>query len=374
MKARLGDYITEYSERNKQDANIPVYSVTNSKGFVSEYFYKEVASKDKTTYKLVPKGYFAYNPSRINVGSVDFQRKEDCVIVSPLYVVFHVDDELDKNYLLYYLKSQPTLCQIKHVATGSVRDNLKFSYLSDFSIELKPLHEQRKIAKTLQRVETLIACFKKQLEKLDELVKCRFVELFGDPVTNPKSWQLEKLVDLGELARGISKYRPRNAPFLLNGPYPLIQTGDISNAGTYITDYTSSYSEEGLKQSKLWPSGTLVITIAANIAETSILTFPACFPDSVVGFIAKGNRVSSLFIHYWFTFFQQKLEHDAPQVAQKNINLKILSELLVIVPPVEVQLSFTTFVSRIDKLRVAVQASLDKTQQLFDSLMQEYFG
>ena len=95
----LSEYVTEYSVRNKADEDIPVYSVTNSQGFCTEYFGKEVASKDKTTYKIVPRGYFAYNPSRINVGSIDWQRHEDRVIVSPLYNVFAVSDKMDKQYL-----------------------------------------------------------------------------------------------------------------------------------------------------------------------------------------------------------------------------------------------------------------------------------
>ena len=99
MKARLGDYIQEYSVRNKAEEDIPVYSVTNTQGFCQDYFGKEVASKDKSTYKIVPKGCFAYNPSRINVGSVDWQRHKDRVIVSPLYNVFSVTPELDQQYL-----------------------------------------------------------------------------------------------------------------------------------------------------------------------------------------------------------------------------------------------------------------------------------
>lgn len=259
------------------------------------------------------------------------------------------NQQVDGSYLLFALTK--ILKKIEDKTAFVTVKHLSAKELNKIELRIPNYEQQMQISSTLEKALSIISRRQYQLAKLDELVKCRFVEMFGDPVTNSKSWQLEKLADLGELARGISKFRPRNAPFLLNGPYPLIQTGDISNAGTYITGYSSSYSEEGLKQSKLWPSGTLVITIAANIAETSILTFPACFPDSVVGFIAKENRVSTLFIHYWFTFFQQKLEHDAPQVAQKNINLKILSELLVIVPPMEIQHSFVTFVRRIDKLR-----------------------
>lgn len=96
----LGKFVKEYSVRNKSNEEIPVYSVTNSQGFCTEYFGKEVASQDKTTYKIVPKGYFAYNPSRINVGSVDWQRNEDRVIVSPLYNVFSVTDEIDRQYCI----------------------------------------------------------------------------------------------------------------------------------------------------------------------------------------------------------------------------------------------------------------------------------
>lgn len=100
---------------------------------------------------------------------------------------------------------------------------------------------------------------------------------------------------MGELAREKSKNRPRNAPELLNGPYPLIQTGDIANAGIYLKEYTQTYSELGLKQSKMWKKGTLCITIAANIAKTSILTFDACFPDSVVAFIPSEKPIICLF-------------------------------------------------------------------------------
>ena len=112
MKVRLGNYIKEYSVRNKKDEDIPVYSVTNTQGFCQDYFGKEVASKDKTTYKIVPRGYFAFNPSRINVGSVDWQRNEERVIVSPLYNVFSVSEQLDQQYLYYYLKSDFALQRI----------------------------------------------------------------------------------------------------------------------------------------------------------------------------------------------------------------------------------------------------------------------
>lgn len=181
--------------------------------------------------------------------------------------------------------------------------------------------------------------------------------MFGDPVTNPMKWSTESLSSLGELARGVSKARPRNRPELLGGKYPLVQTGEITNSGVYIRDYENTYSEVGLAQSKLWPKNTLCITIAANIGRTGILAFDACFPDSVVGFISNGS-VEQVFIHFWFTFFQKTLEAQATQVAQKNINMKLLSSLQVIVPPLVLQRQFVAFVHQSDKSKFAALSCL----------------
>ena len=172
--------------------------------------------------------------------------------------------------------------------------------------------------------------------------------MFGDPIHNTKGLPEATLPELGEFGRGVSKHRPRNAPELLGGNYPLIQTGEIAAADLYIKSYENTYSELGFRQSKMWDAGTLCITIAANIAKTAILTFDACFPDSVVGFNAN-ESTNNIFIHYWFSFFQAILEEQAPESAQKNINLKILSELKVIVPEKTEQDAFTDFVAQIDK-------------------------
>lgn len=174
-KVPLGNYITPYSVKNKNNEDIPVYSVTNSEGFCRDYFSKEVASKDKTTYKIVPKGCFAYNPSRINVGSIDWQRKEDRVIVSPLYNVFTISEELDAQFLYYYLKSDMSLHYIKELASGSVRDNLKLETLMKFPIPELPLTEQKKISSILDNLTEAVSLANMCLQKLDQLVKSREV-------------------------------------------------------------------------------------------------------------------------------------------------------------------------------------------------------
>ena len=176
---RLGDYIKEYSARNKLDEEIPVYSVTNSNGFCRDYFGKEVASNNKRTYKIVPRNAFAYNPSRINVGSVDYQHYEDRVIVSPLYNVFTVDEKILPQYLYFYLKSPNTMKRIRTVASGSVRDNLKLSMLCEFPIQVPSINRQQNIIELLEKAQRIIDEKNDELEKLDNLIKARFVEMFS---------------------------------------------------------------------------------------------------------------------------------------------------------------------------------------------------
>jgi type I restriction enzyme S subunit len=258
-------------------------------------------------------------------------------------------DKLTNKYLYYFMRGN-----IHEIASYYRGASLKHPCMKDIlkmTISYPSVQEQDKICGQFDVLEQIIEVRKQELQLLDDLIKARFVEMFGDPVSNSNGLPESTLPELGEFGRGISKHRPRNDPKLLGGDYPLIQTGDVANAGLYITSYSSTYSELGLKQSKMWDNGTLCITIAANIAKTSILKFDACFPDSIVGFNAN-EKTNNIFIHYWFSFFQAILESQAPESAQKNINLKTLSELKVIVPVKDKQDKFVEFIKQVDKSKV----------------------
>lgn len=285
---------------------------------------------------------------RAPIGALNYA-KEPCCIGRGLAALTPNKSKVSPAFIFWLLKSKNE--ELNSNGTGSTFKAIGRKVLEETLIPNISLDEQIVCVKALEKIYYIMQTYQQQLQKLDELVKARFVELFGDPVSNSMGWSMKRLAELGELNRGISKARPRNLPELLGGPYPLIQTGDVSNADAYITSFSSTYSEKGLAQSRLWPKGTLCITIAANIAQTSILTFDACFPDSVVGFISA-DETNELFIHYWFSFFQKILDEQAPQVAQKNINLKILSELAVITPPLCLQNQFSAFVKKVDKSKV----------------------
>ena len=345
----------------------------------SRYISSEEAN-GKYKHFLVDEGDFIIASSGIQVDyfekKMGFIRPEQlplCMNTSTIRFKNLKPDELDMRYFMYYLKSNAFKNQLSRHIVGSAQLNFGPSHLKKMTFPMVAMERQRYIVDNLEKVYTLISLRKEQLRKLDQLVKSRFIELFGDPVYNNNGLPAKKLCELGSLDRGRSQHRPRNDPKLLNGPYPLIQTGEVASAGLYITEYKNTYSELGLQQSKMWKAGTLCITIAANIAQTAILTFDACFPDSVVGFVPN-DAVSAIYMHYWFGFFQKILEEQAPQVAQKNINLKILSDLDVMVPTKEQQEQFAAFVEQTDKSKLAIQQSLDKLELLKKSLMQEYFG
>lgn len=163
-------------------------------------------------------------------------------------------------------------------------------------------------------------------------------------------WQRYKLSDLGEVNRGRSRHRPRDASFLYGGPYPFIQTGDIRAAGGRITSHRQTYSEAGLAQSRLWPAQTVVVTIAANIAETGILTYPACFPDSVVGFIADPKKADACFMGYLFQHLKLQLQNEyvGSGSVQDNINLQTLGRLELTMPPLSEQVQIGQLLGSLD--------------------------
>ena len=317
--------------------------------------------------KLFPKGTLLYTIFA-TLGEVSILNIDAATNQAIAGIQF--DDSVDTDYAYYFLLSLKDV--VKNTGRGVAQNNINQAILKNIHLPLPPLDKQRRIAAVLDKVTGLIAKRRQQLEMLDELVKARFVEMFGDPVSNPLNLPLLPLPQLGEFGRGVSKHRPRNAPELLGGKYPLIQTGDVANSNLYIYTFEHTYSELGFKQSKMWKAGTLCITIAANIAKTTILAFDACFPDSVVGFVAN-EKTNNVFIHYWFGFFQQILEAQAPESAQKNINLKILSELKVIVPSIELQNQFADFANQTEKTKTTISHSLEKLETLKKALMQEYF-
>ena len=193
----------------------------------------------------------------------------------------------------------------------------------------------------------------------------------------PDGWCWTSLDQLGEIDRGRSRHRPRNADFLYGGPYPFIQTGDVKRANRHLREHTQTYSKAGLDQSRLWPSGTLCITIAANIAETAILTYPTCFPDSIIGVLFSPSLVSVEYVELFMQSVKIQVSNDAHATAQKNINNHTLRRLPVPLPPLAEQRTIVaravSRLSAVDQTMVDVDTGLSDSQKLRQSLLHAAF-
>ena len=372
MIVKLGSLISEYSVRNKADEDIPVYSVTNEQGFCTGYFSKEVASQDRTTYKIVPRGCFAYNPSRINVGSVDVQECEDRVIVSPLYVVFSVDEKLNRRYLLHYLKSDITLTYIKAYASGSVRDNLKFSILKDFPINLPSAEEQGQIVATLDGIEHLIALRKEEIASLDELVKSRFIELFGDPEINPYGWEQVTVEDVctsivrGPFGSALKKeffVEPDQTTYKVYEQKHAIQKSAV--IGTY---YVSAEKYNELRRFECHP-GDILMSCSGTMGELYQLP-----PDSEKGIINQALCKFTLNSRMLPIAFLAYMKETIGNLETKGSGIQNIAAVSYVkampinLPPMTVQNQFAAFVEQTDKSKYFACQTLSFLLKLANNL------
>ena len=212
-----------------------------------------------------------------------------------------------------------------------------------------------------------IAAEKVQLAKVGKVKKTKVlppIDTTNTPFVLPTGWTWARFPEIGIFGRGKSKHRPRNDPVLYeDGTYPFIQTGDVSRSGGSIETYSSLYNDVGLAQSAMWPAGTLCITIAANIADSGILTFDACFPDSVVGLIVHVSFEDARFFEYFLRTAKNDLHEFAPSTAQKNINLGILMDVLIPLPPLAEQRRIVAKVDELMALCDRLEASLARGKE-----------
>ena len=357
-------------------------------------------------------------------------------LASGEFIVFPSQQLLDNSYLKYFLNQWEFASFATRLNAGD-RPRVDFSQLSNYSFPLPPLPEQHRIVAEIEkhftRLDAAVAALKRAQANLKryragvlkaacegrlvpteaELARAegrdyepagRLLERIlaerrarwqsqdnrrrkykepAAPDTSelpdlPEGWVWAKLPQLGELNRGKSKHRPRNEPRLLGGPYPFVQTGDIRQSRGLVTHHSQTYTDFGLLQSRLWPTGTLCITIAANIADTGILTYPACFPDSVVGFISDYDPVTTRFLEVFMRTARDELERFAPSTAQKNINLRVLSNLAIPVPPLAEQRRIIAEVDRrlsvVQQADASVEASLKRAGRLRQSILKQAFS
>lgn len=350
---RLGDVVIASKERNRDLTCEYVYSVTNSRGFTpsTEYFSKEVFSDDLKAYRVVRRGMIAYNPSRINVGSVALQDKLPEVVVSPLYVVFAVDeDKLLPEYLLAFLKSGPGLAQIAFRSTGTVRNNLRFETLCQLEMKLPPIEAQRKRVGLLSEISGQIEHLDELRASLDDLVKSQFVEMFGDPVSNARGWSVATLGSTCEIVTGNTPSRSDSANY---GDYLEWCKTDNITSGKYLTPAVELLSKTGAAKARSVPSGSILMACIAgsinSIGRVAIANRKVSF-NQQINALVPGERLNRDYLYWMLRLSKDYLCTGVNMQLKGILNKSTLSGKEFPLPPLALQRQFADFVAKVDKL------------------------
>jgi type I restriction enzyme S subunit len=270
---------------------------------------------------------------------------------------------------------------LKNFAGGTGVPTLNRNDVHPVLVEVpRDVKEQHRIVAILDEafdgIATAKANAEKNLQKARALFDSHLQSVFSQ---RGDGWQLKTLEEISTtFGRGKSRHRPRNEPKLYGGNYPFIQTGDIRNADHFITEYSQTYSEAGLAQSRLWPKGTICITIAANIAETAILDFDACFPDSVIGVVPNPDEAEIGFVEYLLQSFKARLQSLGKGSAQANINMGTFESERFPFPSIAQQRKIVTKLDalseEVQRLEAIYQQKLTALADLKKSLLHQAFS
>lgn len=381
---QLGSLIRQVSVKNKNAKDTVVYSVTNSEGFVksTDYFNKEVFSKNTKNYKVVRKYQFAYNPSRINVGSIDYLKEQTEVLVSPLYICFETSNELDNEYLLKYLMSGWGNLQIQSNTEGAVRDSLKYKGLEKIKLPLPLVNDQIRIVKLLSRVEALISTRKDKLYLLDEFLKSTFLEMFGDPAFNRKKLSVKKFGDyieyIGDIgSNGSNANVAKNLVMHDLEDYAVmirtvnLNSNDFTNKVKYISKDTYDY----FAKSKIY-GGEIIMNKIGSAGKFWIM--PNLNRPVSLGlnqFVIRLKNLNTFYLYYYLStnYSQVNIKSRARGAATLSITKSAVKSLPLMYPPIDLQNKFAAIVEKVKCIESLYKKSLTELENLYGTLSQKAF-
>ncbi|KXV33633.1 restriction endonuclease subunit S [Gluconobacter thailandicus] len=341
----------DHSRKGMPDAEL--LSVTQNQGVVPRTWVENrmvMPSGNLESFKFIEEGDFAIS-LRSFEGGLEYCHHDG--IISPAYTVLkRRSEDLLPAYYRYLFKSTAFISELQTSVVG-IREgkNISFEELSYSLIPIPPLPEQRAIAAFLDgKCATIDEAVRIKEEQIRLLAERRQI-LIQQAVTRglsadapmkdsgidwigqiPAHWEVKRLKHLSEIFRGKFTHRPRNDPRLYDGEYPFFQTGDVARAGMFLSEYRQTLNEAGLRVSTLIPKGTILITIAANIGDVTILDIDGCFPDSVVGFKPR-PEIERDFLYYSMSAMKTIFMNNSIANAQANLNVDRIGGITVCLPP-----------------------------------------
>ena len=280
-------------------------------------------------------------------------------------------DKINNKYLYWFLKGNTAF--LNSLGRGATFKEISKAIVSAIEINVPDINQQEKVVKTFEEVSQIIQMRKREIQEFDNLIKARFVEMFGDININDKNWDCEPLGKLCTIVRGGS---PRPIEHFLGGNVPWIKIGDATGGDNiYLNSTKEHIIQEGAEKSRLVKAGSLIFAnCGVSLGFARIITFDGCIHDGWLAMEDIDERLDKVFLLQALNQMTEHFRTIAPAGTQPNLNTAIMKAYRQVIPPIELQRDFIKFEEQVDKSRVAVQKALDETKVLFDSLMQEYFG
>ena len=284
-----------------------------------------------------------------------------------------IRDGINADYLKFALQCKRVRDYLKMFAGGGVQLNVSKKDILNAPIRMRAIGEQQSIADLLKRIIKLQKLREQELQHFDNLIKARFVEMFGDVNANDRKWPIKPLGELCNIVRGAS---PRPIEKFLGGTVPWIKIGDATeNESVYLNSTKEHIIENGVKKSRLVKSGSLIFAnCGVSLGFARIITFDGCIHDGWLAMEDIDQKLDKVFLLHTLNQVTEHFRKVAPAGTQPNLNTAIMKSYKQILPPLELQRTFIEFAKQVDKSKVAIQKSLAETQLLFDKLMQDYFG
>ena len=355
-KCILGDITENFNLRNKDKIQYPMFSVTNDRGFVpqSEQFEgRDMVGEDIKAYKIIHTNDFAYNPARINVGSIAMYTGEKPCMISSLYVCFKTTKEVNNEWLMQLLKTPKMNYYYKVNGEGGVRVYLFYPNFARIRMSIPKIEEQKKIAKLLNLIDERIATQNKIIEDLKKL-KSAII----DYAINSLNTDFAKFGSLYEMAGEGGTPTTSNASFYDNGKIPFIKIDDLKQK--YLTENKDFITELGLQKSSAWlvPTHSILFSNGATIGEISITTYPVCTKQGILGIVPKQN-IDVEFLYYFMSssYFKKAVSRIVTEGTMKTAYLKDINNILCPIPTKEKQ-------QEIAKMPSALNSKIDFEQSI----------
>ena len=291
--------------------------------------------------------------------------------------VVRATGKLHPQFIAFYMCSQAYRKHIEHIANGANINNLRNEHLDEIQLDIPTDDQQKVIISKLEKIQSIITHRRTQLSKLDELIKCRFVEMFGDPVDNPRGWETKGLLELGKCKNGMNFSAGESGVNV-----HCLGVGDFKDYSEICnTSVLPKISLNKMPPEEVMLQDGDIVFVRSNgnkmLVGRCLVIFPGDIPTTYSGFCIRFRKEAECVDT---TYLVQLLKADSTRSKMagrganiQNLNQQILGALQIPIPPIELQQEFKDFIKQSDKFKFVIQQSLDETQKLFDSFMQEYF-